>query len=398
MSKIRVMHVIDTLHGGGAETSIVETIPMLASRDIETSIVTLFDDDGALDQRLSELGVTRIKLIRRGPRAQIPELRHLVRSQRPDVIHTSLVFSNFLGRIATWNMPTPVVTSWVSCDYGPEHRATSPYGSLGVRSAHLADLLTARSTDHFHAISEHVAQVMSRRLRVPGKRIHVVYRGRDSARLGTFTRDRRLTVRASLSIADDAPVVLSAARLDREKGVDTTFAAFRLLRERIPNAVLLVAGRPGNVSQDVEAIVQRTPGIRLLGHRTDIPDLMCAADVLAFPSRREGLGGTLLEAMALRLAIVASNVGAIPEAIGDVGWPLVPPGNAPALADGLASILLDNNANEGKRVAGERRFHTVFTADAAADGMAGLYRCAVDGGKRIRQPAGRSLCNRAGFR
>jgi glycosyltransferase involved in cell wall biosynthesis len=382
MSKIRVMHVIDTLHGGGAETSIVETIPMLASHGIETSIVTLFDDDGALDERLSELAVNRIKVASTGPRAKFLELRHVVRSQRPDVIHTSLIYANFLGRIAAWNVPAPVVTSWVSCDYGPEHRATSPYGSLGVRSAHLADLLTARSTDHFHAISEHVAQVMSRRLRIPGKRIHVVYRGRDSARLGTFTRDRRRAVRASLSIADDVPVVLSAARLDREKGVDTTFAAFRRLRDRIPNAVLLVAGRPGNVSPDAEAIAQRTPGIRLLGHRTDMPDLMCAADVLAFPSRREGLGGTLLEAMALRLAIVASNVGAIPEAIGGVGWPLVPADNVPALADGLASVLLDDRANEGKRVAGERRFQTVFTAEAAAAGMAGLYHSAVGAGKR----------------
>jgi glycosyltransferase involved in cell wall biosynthesis len=385
MSEIRVLHVIDTLHGGGAETSIVETIPMLASRDIETSIVTLFEDDGALDERLSKLEINRIKLTRHRPQAQIVELRHLIRTQRPDIIHTSLMYANLLGRVAAWNIPAAVVTSWVSCDYGPEHRATSPYGSIGVRSAHLVDLLTARSTDHFHAISEHVACVMGQRLRIPRKRIHVIYRGRDSVRLGTFTRDRRLTVRATLSIADDVPVVLSAARLDREKGVDTTCAAFRLLRERIPNAVLLVAGRPGNVSPDVEATVQRTPGIRLLGHRTDVPDLMCAADVLAFPSRREGLGGTLLEAMALRLAIVASNVGAIPEAIGDVGWPLVPPGNVPALADGLASVLLDDHANEGKKVAGERRFQAVFTAEAAAARMAGLYHSAVDAGKRGRR-------------
>ncbi len=384
MSKIRVMHVIDSLHGGGAETSIVETIPMLASRDIETSIVTLFDDDGALDERLDRVEVNRIKLTRGGPQARFLELRHLVRTQRPDVIHTSLMRANLLGRIAAWNIPAAVVTSWVSCDYGPEHRATSPYGSLGVRSAHLVDLLTARSTDHFHAISEHVARVMSRRLRIPRKRIHVIYRGRDPMRLGTFTRDRRLKVRVSLSIADDVPVILSAARLDREKGVDTTFEAFRLLRDRVPDAVLLVAGRPGDVSPDVEAMLQRTPGIRLLGHRTDVPDLMCAADVLAFPSRREGLGGTLLEAMALRLAIVASNVGAIPEVTGDVGWPLVPPCDAPALADGLASVLLDDHSNERKKVAGERRFKALFTAEAAAAGMARLYQSAVDAGKRTR--------------
>lgn len=382
MSTIRVMHVIDTLHGGGAETSILETVPMLASQDIETSIVTLFDDDGALEQRLRALNVNRIKLTRGRPQAQILQLRHLMQAQRLDVIHTSLVNANILGRIAAWNMPAALVTSWVSCDYGPEHRATSPYGSVGVRSAHLVDLLTARCTDHFHAISAHVAQTMSRRLRIPRERIHVIYRGRDSARLGTFTVDRRLKVRASLSIAADVPVVLSAARLDREKGVDTTLEAFSLLHAQIPNAVLLVAGRPGNVSADVEAMLGRTPGIRLLGHRTDVPDLMCAADVLAFPSRREGLGGTLLEAMALRLGIVASNAGAIPEAIGDVGWPSVPPGNASALADGLASVLLDDRANEGKKVAGERRFQTLFTAEAAAAGMARLYRSAVDAGKR----------------
>jgi len=381
MGKIRVTHVIDTLHGGGAETSILETIPMLLARDIETSIVTLFDDDGALDERLSELKVNRIKLAGRGLRAQVFQLRHLLDAQRPDVLHTSLVNANLLGRIAAWNMPSPVITSWVSCDYGPEHRATSPYGSVGVRGAHLVDLLTARSSDHFHAISAHVAQVMGRRLMVPKKRIHVIYRGRDSARLGTFTRERRLKVRASLSIADDVPVVLSAARLDREKGVDTTLDAFRLLRTRVPDAVLLVAGRPGNVSSDVQAIAKSVPGIRLLGHRTDVPDLMCAADVLAFPSRREGLGGTLLEAMAMRLSIVATDVGAIPEAIGDVGWPLIPPGHPRALADGLVSILLAGDTNEGRKLAGERRFRAVFTAEAAAAGMARLYETAAAAGK-----------------
>lgn len=330
------------------------------------------------------MSVNPIKLARRGPRAQLCQLRHLIRTQQPDVIHTSLLNANLLGRIAAWNMPAALVASWVSCDYGPEHRATSPYGPAGVRFAHLVDLLTARSTDHFHAISAHVAQAMSRRLRIPKERIHVIYRGRDPARLGTFTMDRRRKVRTSLCLAHDVPVVLSAARLDREKGVDTTLEAFRLLQTRIPHAVLLVAGRPGNVSADVEAVLRRTPGIRMLGHRTDLPDLMCAADVLAFPSRREGLGGTLIEAMALRLGIVASNAGAIPEAIGDVGWPLVPPDDAAALADGLASVLLDDHANEGKKLAGERRFRTVFTAEAAAAGMAQLYSSAVDAGKRKR--------------
>src|ERR1700733_4062224 len=163
MDMIRVMHFIDTLHGGGAETSILELIPLLKDNGIETSIVTLFDDDGALDARLWDLGVKRIRLTSSGPVAQVRELRRLVRTQRPDVIHTSLVHANLFGRIAALNMKTPVVTSWVNCDYGPEHYATSPYGPVGVRCAYLADMLTSRSTDRFHAISVHVGQVMRQR-------------------------------------------------------------------------------------------------------------------------------------------------------------------------------------------------------------------------------------------
>ena len=169
-------------------------------------------------------------------------------------------------------------------------------------------------------------------------------------------------------------MVLSVGRLDQQKGVETTIAAFRRLAARMPGAVLLVAGRPGNARAAVEAEARRTPGVRLLGHRTDVPDLMCAADVLSFPSRWEGLGGTLVEAMALRLSVVASDIPPVAETIGDVGWPLVRPDDGQALADGLASVLGPGRPNDARKDAGERRFRERFTAEAAAEGMAGLYQ------------------------
>jgi glycosyltransferase involved in cell wall biosynthesis len=61
--------------------------------------------------------------------------------------------------------------------------------------------------------------------------------------------------------------------------------------------------RPGNADALVRSEAERTPSVRLLGHRTDVPDLMCAADVLSFPARWEGLGGTLIEAMACASAL-----------------------------------------------------------------------------------------------
>jgi glycosyltransferase involved in cell wall biosynthesis len=104
---------------------------------------------------------------------------------------------------------------------------------------------------------------------------------------------------------------------------------------------------------------------------------MCAADVLSFPSRWEGLGGTLVEAMALRLAIVASDISPLTETIGEVGWPFVRPDDGHALAESLLSALEPGAVNEARKNAGVRRFHALFTAEAAADGMARLYEDVV---------------------
>lgn len=320
------------------------------------------------------MGVAPIRLRRRDPLGLTLELRNLIQSQQPDLVHTTLLFSNLVGRIAARTTPRPVVTTLANQDYGPEHRANSRYGAWTVRSVHAADLVTTPLTTYFHAISEDVAKVMSHRLRIHHDRIRVVYRGRDPARLGVPGLERRLRTRAALSIDPGTPLVLSASRLDRQKGVETTIDAFRRVAAQMPDAILLIAGRPGNADDSVRALAERTPGVRLLGHRADVPDLMCAADVLSFPSRWEGLGGTLIEAMALRLGIVASDIPPVVENIGDAGWPLVPPDDGQALAEGLISVLEGGARNEAKKDAGVRRFLGLFTADAASDGMAGLYR------------------------
>jgi glycosyltransferase involved in cell wall biosynthesis len=370
---MHVMQVIDSMHGGGAETSLLEVAPALAGRGVKTSIVTLLPDDGSLEERLDAIGLTCIRLKSRDPLGRVLELRGLICTERPDLLHTTLSKANVLGRIAARATRTPVVTTLANEDYGPEHRANSVYGAWGVRAAQAVDICTTPLTSYFHAVSADVATVMSRRLRIPKSKIQVIYRGRDPERLGAATPDRRFQTKSALSIDQSAPVILSVARLDRQKGVDTTVEAFRRLLRVIPAAVLLIVGRPGNASAQVEALAKGVPAIRILGHRTDVPDLMCAADVLAFPSRWEGLGGALVEAMALRLAFVASDIPPLVETVGDVGWPLVPVDDGHALAEALISVLERGAMNEAAKDAGERRFHALFTVQAASDGMAMLY-------------------------
>jgi glycosyltransferase involved in cell wall biosynthesis len=378
VSPVHVLQVIDSLHGGGAETSLLEVIPELAGHGVRTTIVTVRPDDGALDGRLAALGVPRVRLRRGDPVRAARELGRIVRAQRPDIVHTTLLFAGLAGRVAGRGAGIPVVSTLANQDYGPEHRANSRYGAWSVRAVHAADLATATLTTRFHAISQDVATVMGRRLRIRPDRIQVVYRGRDPARLGEPTAERRARVRAALGLGGQVPVVLSVGRLDHQKNTETTIAAFRQVLARRPDAVLLVAGRPGNASAVVQAAAAGVPSVRLLGHRADVPDLMSASDVLSFPSRWEGLGGTLVEAMALRLGIVASGIPPVAETIGATGWPLVRPEDGRALADGLLSVLEGGPVNQARKDAGQRRFGHLFTAAAAARGLAGLYRDVLD--------------------
>ena len=366
------------------KTSLLEVVPGLLDHGVQTSVVSLFADDGSLRERLDALHILPIRLKKRDPIGLTRELRSVIQTEHPDLLHTTLLFSNLAGRIAARTARTPVVTTLANQDYGPEHRSNSRYGALGVLGVQSAELITAPLTTRFHAISTDVARVMSHRLRIPKDRIQVVYRGRDPRVLGTPTLERRLRIRAALSIGPKTPVVLSVGRLDRQKGIDTTVAAFLQLMERMPDAILLLAGRRGNASDVVHASAKGCKAIRFLGHRTDIPGLMCAADVLSFPSRWEGLGGTLIEAMALRLPFVASDIPPLVETMGDVGWPLTRPDDEQALARALVSVLEQEAGNEAKKDAGVRRFQTVFTAEAASEGMARLYHDALRDAKHRR--------------
>ena len=376
---MRILYLIDSLDGGGAETSLVDTLPALAATGVDTTVVTLLSDDGVLRRRVRAGGTAVVQLDVRHPRPAWRQLRALVAREEPDLIHTTLLRADLIGRALGKHSGVPVVTTLPNDSYGPQHRRNARFGAWSVALVGLLDRASSRLTTRFHAISHNVAATMSRRLSIPPDRIDVVYRGRDQHRLGQWSPERRARARTGLGLAPDTPVVAVVARLDRQKGVDTAIEAFALLRRRIPDAVLLVAGRAGNAAADVHRLAGETPNVRLLGQRDDVPDLMCAADVLAFPSRWEGLGGTLLEAMALALPIVGTRIAPVAETLAGVPWPLVPPDRADLLAEELHTILTVPAAHAGVGELGRQRFVRHFTIDAAAQGLTACYRRAANG-------------------
>ena len=202
---------------------------------------------------------------------------------------------------------------------------------------------TARHlTSELHAITEAAKASAVRGLRVSPDRVTVVFRSREQTRLGLASTERRQSVRQALGL-EDAECLLNVARQEPQKGQLDLVDAFARIAQSCPRAVLLIAGNRGASTPLLDARI-RALGldrrVQLLGHRDDVGDLLVAADVFAFPSIFEGLGAALIEAMALGLPIVASDLPAVREVTGDGEVALlVPPGDPEALAAALQQIL-----------------------------------------------------------
>jgi glycosyltransferase involved in cell wall biosynthesis len=267
-----------------------------------------------------------------------------------------------------------VVSTLANDAYGPDHESNTSYNRSVVHAAQAVDALSAQLATRFHAISQTVADTMSKRLHVAPKKIDVVWRGRDADRLGTPSGERKKRARESLMVGD-APVVLHPARIDKQKGVDITVRAFATVRAAVPGSVLLLAGRYGNAADEVRQIADDigSEGIRFLGERGDVPDLMCAADVISFPTRWEGLGGALIEAMALEVPFVATDIPAVREVTGGVAFALVPTERPDVLAEHLIDVLRSPEAAACSVQRGRERYLGNFTIAQSATRMREFY-------------------------
>jgi glycosyltransferase involved in cell wall biosynthesis len=247
--------------------------------------------------------------------------------------------------VAAFRTGTQVMSSLVNTMYDPVRLVDPNVRRHRLVLARLIDGWTARHlTVHLHAISCVVKASGGRALGISRERITVVERGRDPARLGTPSVERRLRARTRLGIADDAQVVLTVGRQEFQKGQEYLVAAFDRLAGSHPRAVLLLVGRAGHATPVLEASCARSEHrdrIHVLGERDDVPEMLAAADVFAFPSRYEGFGGALVEAMALAVPAVVSDIPALREVVAGTDTILVPPGDPAALAAGLARILDD---------------------------------------------------------
>lgn len=161
-------------------------------------------------------------------------------------------------------------------------------------------------------------------------------------------------LRAALGAAPGTPVALLLGAIVPRKGQHLAAAAWRHVRSRHPDAILALAG-PGRTGP-----AHAFPGVRHLGMRDDIPELLPHADLLVIASGEECFPLTALEAMACGVPVVAFGVGGLPEALAEDAGVLVPPGDADALAVACAGMLSDPARRARVAEAGLRRARRLY--------------------------------------
>jgi glycosyltransferase involved in cell wall biosynthesis len=181
----------------------------------------------------------------------------------------------------------------------------------------------------------------------------------------------------ALDLSSDTPLVLCVGRFTPQKGQDVLLEAAALAREREPRLVLALAGngpRRDHLARQA-AKLGIANAVRFLGHHQDVPTLLGCTDVLAQPSRFEGLPLTVLEAMAAALPIVVADVIGCNETVvhGESGL-IVPPEDPSALAEALLQLLGDQPYATRLGTAARLRAEREFAAPVMARRTLAVYR------------------------
>lgn len=180
-----------------------------------------------------------------------------------------------------------------------------------------------------------------------------------------------MALRRELDLPEDAPVVLTLARLAPQKGLDLLVEAAALLVEQVPQVHWLVAGG-GPMQDDLRRrAAEAGLPVHVLGHRSDAPELLALADVVVSTSSWEGQPLNLQEALRAGRPIVATDVGGTGEVTGDAAL-LVPYGDAAAMAERISAVLTDTALATDLGAAARRRRGEL---PSRADTLAQVRRC-----------------------
>lgn len=365
MKKISVLHLVEDLKIGGAERVIANIAEGLDKQNFKVSVWCVARG-GEIADELKEKGVdVRILgILNYYNPFNILKLARLLRKAQPDIVHTNGYFASVIGRLAAKRAGLSVLINHVHSTY------------WNYRKRHIAiEKYLSHFTQKIICCSKAVEDFVTHYEGITPAKITVIYNGVEKNQFST--RENTSSAKAHLGIDSGEPVVGTVSSLTPHKGHEYLLQAAALISNRFPLVKFLIVGE-GSLRENLERQAKSlnlTSSLIFTGTRKNIPELLSAMDIFVLPScTREGLGISIIEAMAAEKPVVATDIGGIPEVVknGESGL-LVPPRNPEALAKAMLELLHNPRKAKAMGKKGRKIFKEKFTSNRMLSEIEALY-------------------------
>ncbi|MDD5546619.1 MAG: glycosyltransferase family 4 protein [Candidatus Omnitrophica bacterium] len=377
--RLKVLHVITRLDKGGSSENTLLTASGLDKGRFDVTLVfgKTNDPDGRVRRALSDNGIN-YRVVPRLVRQVAPwsdliaflKLCAIIKKGNFDIVHTHTSKAGILGR---WAAKLAGVKAIIHTPHG--HIFYGYFGPARNRLFIILERLTARITDRIITLTqrgkdEHVRFRISK-----ADKFVPIYSGVELEKFIDSNYDPART-RESLGIPPNGPVIGTITRLEPVKGNMYFIEAIPQVIRIFPDLKVIITG-DGAQRRAIENRIKElslSRNIILRGATNDAPRALSALDIFVLASLNEGMGRCLLEAMALSIPIIATDVGGVSEIVENgVNGILVPSKDAAALAQAIISLLRDKARAKEMGKAGKNKLNRFFSAKAMVEKIEALY-------------------------
>ncbi|MDJ0924666.1 MAG: glycosyltransferase family 4 protein [Acidimicrobiia bacterium] len=371
----KLLHVVGDSKYGGGSLIVLELAKAAVANGFDVSVLAT---DAEFVRRLEQAGIRAVEsdCVRREIRPLwdlrgLRRLRRLIEDGGYSIVQTHTSKGGVIGRLAAWKADVPVVIHTVH-GFAVHDRSSSN----AIRATAAIEKWAGRKCHRIVTVSEsHCRWAIELGIAPPDKLV-AIPNGIDASRV--IPSRPRSEVRAEFGVGADEVILLSTGRLAKQKGLEDLLRAVPLLRNQhsVPAHVILAGDGPSRA--DLESLVSSQGlgrHVSFLGFRTDLGDLLAAADLFVAPSIYEGLSISLLEAMAAAKPIVTTDIPSNLE-VTDHGRVarLVSPADPIDLAVAIAELATDHATAQQMGAAARSRLEAHYTRDVMTSAYIELYR------------------------
>lgn len=372
-TRIKVMHVLDSLAMGGTERMLANLVNRMDVQRFEHLICCVSRLGEVAGQLRPEVrcldmgkGATRDLMMPR-------RIARLIETERPHIVHTRSwagVDGALAQRLARRRLRRLRLVH-------SEHGRNLPYLEFEPLKSKVARRVVYQLSDVVFAVSAELRDYFCRETGFSARRMQVIPNGVEVTR---FDEADPRGVREELGLQSDDFVIGMVSRLNATKDLLTLARAFARLHRAHSQAKLLIVGE-GSERAKLEAFAAEQGlerEIILTGTRHDVPRLLRAMNAFALSSLSEGLSGAVLEAMCAGLPVVATAVGANVELVseGETGF-LIEPRADEALAERLSRLMADGELARRLGAAGRRRVKEHYSLERMVRRYEELYQSLI---------------------